>query len=157
MSVEKVKEYFKGTDVEDRIAVRNSPSDTVEHAAQVCGCTVGEIAKTMSFMLSSGPILIISAGDMKINNSKFKAFFGEKARMIPFDDVERIIGHAPGGVCPFAVNEGVKVYLDESIFRFKDLHIAAGSDNATINLTTDEIEKYSNAAGRIDVCKPIEG
>ncbi len=157
MSVELVRAYFKGTKYEERITIQPTLSDTVEHAAQVIGCEPQEIAKTMSFLVDDQPILIVCAGDAKISNPKYRAFFHKKAAMIKWDQVEELIGHAPGGVCPFGIKEGVKVYLDESLWRFKTVYAAAGEPNATIALSPEELFEASNALERIDVCKlPFE-
>lgn len=156
MAIEKVKEYFKEYGMEDRILEFDVSSKTVELAAQAIGCQPKEIAKTMSFIVDENPILIVTAGDGKIANPKFKEKFQTKAKMIAPELVEQMIGHAVGGVCPFAVNEGVKVYLDISLKRFEKVYPAAGSTNSAIQLTISELEKYSNAAQWIDVCKDWE-
>ncbi|MCD8036374.1 MAG: YbaK/EbsC family protein [Clostridiales bacterium] len=153
MSFEAVKNYFRSVGAEDHITVWKETGDTVEHAAKLIGCAPAEIAKAMSFMVDGKPIMVVMAGDAKVNSSKFKACFHIKPTMIPYDQVEILIGHAPGGVCPFAVNEGVNVFLDESLRRFSTIYTAAGTDTATICLTMDELIKFSNAAGLIDVCK----
>ena len=153
MAIEKVREYFAGFGMENRILEFQESSATVELAAQALGCEGARIAKTMSFIVAEKPILILCAGDTKVDNAKYKAFFKEKARMIQFEQVEAIIGHAPGGVCPFAVNEGVLVYLDESLKRFKTVFPACGSSNSAIELTIPELEKYSGYLGWIDVKK----
>lgn len=153
MSIEKVREYFGQFGMESRILEFQESSATVELAAQALGCEGCRIAKTMSFIVSEKPILILCAGDTKVDNAKYKAYFGEKARMIQFDQVEGIIGHAPGGVCPFAVNEGVTVYLDESLKRFETVFPACGSSNSAIELTIPDLEKYSEYKAWIDVTK----
>lgn len=153
MSIEKVREYFGQFGIESRILEFQESSATVELAAQALGCEGCRIAKTMSFIVSEKPILILCAGDTKVDNAKYKAYFGEKARMIQFDQVESIIGHAPGGVCPFAVNEGVTVYLDESLKRFETVFPACGSSNSAIELTIPDLEKYSGYKAWIDVTK----
>lgn len=153
MSIEKVREYFGQFGMESRILEFQESSATVELAAQALGCEGCRIAKTMSFIVSEKPILILCAGDTKVDNAKYKAYFGEKARMIQFDQVEGIIGHAPGGVCPFAVNEGVTVYLDESLKRFETVFPACGSSNSAIELTIPDLEKYSGYKAWIDVTK----
>lgn len=153
MAIEKVREYFAGFGMENRILEFQESSATVELAAQALGCEGARIAKTMSFIVAEKPILILCAGDTKVDNAKYKAFFKEKARMIQFEQVEAIIGHAPGGVCPFAENEGVLVYLDESLKRFKTVFPACGSSNSAIELTIPELEKYSGYLGWIDVTK----
>ena len=153
MSIEKVRAYFKGYGIEDKILEFPVSSATVELAAKALNTDGCRIAKTLSFSVNEYPILIVTAGDAKIDNKKYKTFFGAKAKMLSFDEVEEKIGHAVGGVCPFAINVGVKVYLDESIKRFKTVFPACGSSNSAIELTPDELEKYSNFIEWIDVCK----
>lgn len=154
MSIEKVKEYFKQYKIEDRILEFPVSSATVELAAQALNTEPCRIAKTLSFMVADYPILIVAAGDAKVDNKKYKAYFGAKAKMLSPDEVIEKIGHAIGGVCPFAINEGVRVYLDESIKRFETIFPACGSSNSAIELTPDELEKYSSFFVEwIDVCK----
>ncbi len=154
MSIEKVREYFKGHGIEDKILEFPVSSATVELAAKALNTEGCRIAKTLSFSVNDLPILIVTAGDAKIDNKKYKAYFGAKAKMLTFDEVEEKIGHAVGGVCPFAVNDNVKVYLDESIRRFDTIFPACGSSNSAIELTPDELEKYSAFFVEwIDVCK----
>ncbi len=153
MSIEKVREYFKGYGIEDKILEFPVSSATVELAAKALNTEGCRIAKTLSFSVNDSPILIVTAGDAKIDNKKYKTFFGAKAKMLSFDEVEEKIGHAVGGVCPFAINDGVKVYLDESIKRFETVFPACGSSNSAIEMTPDELEKYSNFIEWIDVCK----
>lgn len=153
MAIEKVREYFKKFGLEEKILEFSVSSATVELAAQALGCEGSRIAKSLSFMVAEKPILIICAGDTKVDNAKYKAFFKEKARMLQFDQVESLIGHAPGGVCPFGVNEGVSVYLDESLKRFQTVFPACGSSNSAIELTIPELEKYSGFIQWIDVTK----
>ena len=143
MSIKKVKEYFKQYNMDDKILEFPVSSATVELAAQALNTEGCRIAKTLSFMVGDSPILIVTAGDAKIDNKKYKAFFGAKAKMISFEEVEEKIGHAVGGVCPFAINDGVKVYLDESLKRFETIFPACGSSNSAIELTPEELEKYS--------------
>ena len=156
MSIEKVKEYFDKFGIKDRVLEFDRSSETVELAAQAVGCEPKQITKTMSFLVGDDPILICLAGDAKIANAKYKKQFGMKAKMISFDDVENLIGHQVGGVCPFAIKEGVKVYLDESLKRFETVYPAAGSGNSAIELTIPELEKYSKYVGWIDVAKDWE-
>ena len=151
MAVDKVKKYFKQYDMEDKVIEFEVSSATVELAAQALHTEGKRIAKTMSFRLKDRYILILLAGDAKISNSKYKAFFHEKAHMLKFDEVEEAIGHPVGGVCPFAINEGIDVYLDESLKRFKTVFPACGSTNSAIELTIKELEKYSNYKEWIDV------
>ncbi|HCU32243.1 MAG TPA: EBSC protein [Ruminococcaceae bacterium] len=154
MSIGKVKEFFKSVGIDGRIIELNESSATVELAAHALGCAPERIAKTLSFKLKDDCILIVTAGDMKIDNAKYKAQFGAKAMMLKFDETAELIGHAVGGVCPFAVNDGVKVYLDESLKRFETVFPACGSSNSAIELTMAELEKYSGFLGWVDVCKP---
>ena len=154
MSIERVREYFKSFGMEGQVLELKDSSATVELAAEALGCKPERIAKTMSFMASNEPILIVTAGDVKIDNAKYKAFFGVKAKMLTVQEVDFLIGHSVGGVCPFALKEGVKVYLDESLKRFETVFPACGSANSAIELTIAQLEKYSNFLCWIDVCKP---
>ena len=154
MSIERVRKYFKSVGIDDRIKEFNESSATVELAAHALGCAPERIAKTLSFKLKDDCILIVTAGDVKIDNSKYKAQFGAKASMLKSDEASELIGHAVGGVCPFAVNDGVMVYLDESLKRFETVFPACGSSNSAIELTIPELEKYSGFIAWIDVCKP---
>ncbi len=154
MSIEKVKEYFKQFGIEDKIIELEQSSATVELAAIALGCEGQRIAKTLSFLVEEKPILVVAAGDAKIDNKKYRTFFNVKAKMISFEDVEKYIGHNVGGVCPFGINSDVKVYLDESLKRFNTVFPACGSSNSAIELTNDELQKYSsNFVSWIDVCK----
>ena len=153
MSIEKVRNYFQTLGIAERIMEFDVSSATVELAAQAVGVEGARIAKTLSFLLGDGCILIVTAGDAKIDNKKYKAKFGTKAKMLAHDDVPEYIGHAVGGVCPFAVKEVVKVYLDESLKRFETVFPAAGSANSAIELTIPELEQYSKFDGWVDVCK----
>lgn len=154
MSVEKVRAYLEHFGVAGRIREFDVSSATVELAAVAVGVEPARIAKTLSFKLGDAPILVVAAGDAKIDNSKYKHFFGMKAKMLtPEEAVERI-GHAVGGVCPFALPEDVKVYLDVSMKRFETVFPAAGSSNSAVEMTCDELERYaSNFAAWVDVCK----
>lgn len=156
MSIEKVKAYFNTFGIADKILEFDVSSATVALAAQALGCEEARIAKTLSFAMDDSCVLVVCAGDVKIDNSKFKAQFHAKAKMLPHDVVADLCGHAVGGVCPFAVNEGVKVYLDESLKRFETVFPAAGSSNSAIELTMEELEKYSAPESWVDVCKSIE-
>ena len=156
MSLEKVKQYFRGVGLEDRVKVLAQSSATVEAAAIAVGCEPARIAKTMSFLAGDEAILIVAAGDVKIDNKKYKEFFHQKAKMIPFDEVEKYVGHAPGGVCPFVIPEGVKVYLDVSLKRFEIVYPAAGTGSSAVELSVDELAKYSKMQEWIDVCKLVE-
>ena len=138
----------------DQVKEFDVSSATVELAAKAVGCEPERIAKTLSFKVDDQPILRVCAGDAKIANPKYKAEFGQKAKMLTPDEAVELIGHAVGGVCPFAINDGVKVYLDESLRRFDTIFPAAGSDNSAIELTPDELEKYSQGFEKwVDVCK----
>ena len=156
MSIDKVKQYFSQFSMEDRILEFEVSSATVALAAQALNCEECRIAKTLSFHVEDDVILIVTAGDTKIDNAKYKSFFKAKAKMLSFDEAETLIGHAVGGVCPFAVNSGVKIYLDESLKRFETVFPACGSSNSAIEFSMEELEKYSNFIQWIDVCKIIE-
>lgn len=153
MAIEKVKAYFREYGMEERIQEFDVSSATVELAAKALHCEPQRIAKTLSFMVEDKAVLIVTAGDAKIDNPKYKAKFGKKAKMLSLDEVETLVGHAVGGVCPFAVNEGVIVYLDISLKRFETVFPACGSSNSAIELTIPELEKYSGYAEWVDVCK----
>lgn len=153
MAIEKVKEYFKQWDMENKILEFDVSSATVELAAQAVGCEPKRIAKTLSFMVNEKVILIVVAGDARIDNSKYKAQLLTKAKMISPDEVMNLTGHGVGGVCPFGINEGVTVYLDESLKRFETVFPACGSSSSAIELTMSELEKYSKYSSWIDVCK----
>ena len=153
MSIDRVKAYFRELGVEDKVQELAESSATVELAAQALGVEPGRIAKTLSFMVDGSPILIVAAGDVKIDNAKYKKFFGAKAKMLTPDEAVTLIGHAVGGVCPFAVNDGVTVYLDESLKKFVTVFPACGSSNSAIELTMEELEKYSLFNEWVDVCK----
>lgn len=155
MAIEKVRAYFKTKGIEDRIQEFEVSSATVALAAQALGCDENRIAKTLSFHVKEKVVLVVAAGDAKIDNSKYKAFFGAKAKMLAYEEAEELIGHAVGGVCPFAVNEGVEVYLDESLKRFETVFPACGSSNSAIELTLNELEEYSGYISWIDVCKIV--
>ena len=139
MAIDKVREYFREYGMEDRIQEFEVSSATVALAAQALGCAPQRIAKTLSFLVDGQAILIVAAGDVKIDNAKYKKQFGTKAKMLSPDEVNELVGHAIGGVCPFAVNEGVKVYLDESLKRFETVFPACGSSNSAIELTIPEM------------------
>ena len=155
MAIEKVREYFKTKGMEERIREFEVSSATVALAAQALGCDENRIAKTLSFHVGEKVVLIVAAGDAKIDNPKYKAFFGAKAKMLTYEEAEELIGHAVGGVCPFAVNEGVEVYLDESLKRFETVFPACGSSNSAIELTINELEQHSGFVSWIDVCKIV--
>lgn len=153
MSYKSVRAYFDSMGLLDHITERGQTGDTVERAAAAIGCTVAEIAKALAFLVDGKPVMVVMAGDTKVNSSKFKACFRQKPVMIPWNQVEELTGHAPGGVCPFAVKEGTSVYLDVSLKRFSVVHTAAGTDMATIRLALPELEEHAHAAGWVDVCK----
>ncbi len=156
MSVESVKEYLKKFGIEDKVMEFEDSSATVELAAQAVGVEPARIAKTLSFKKDDGCILIVTAGDAKIDNTKFKQFFSMKAKMLSQDEVLELVGHPVGGVCPFGIKEGVPVYLDISMKRFDAVFPACGSGKSAIKLTCDELFKYSGAKEWIDVCKGWE-
>ena len=156
MAIERVKEYFRQYDMEERIIELSESSATVELAAQALGCEPARIAKSLSFMVDEKPILIICAGDVKVDNAKYTARFAAKAKMLTAEQAQTLIGHAVGGVCPFGINEGVTVYLDESLRRFTTLFPACGSANIAIELSISEMERYSGYAEWVDVCKMRE-
>ncbi len=153
MSLEKARAHLAQFGVDNRIRELAQSSATVELAAQALGCEGARIAKTLSLWLKDKPILIVTAGDAKIDNPKYKHFFGAKAKMIAGDEVEAAVGHAPGGVCPFGVNAGVTVYLDVSLKRFETVFPACGSGNSAIQCSVDELEKFCGSVEWIDVCK----
>ncbi len=153
MAIVKVKEYFNQFGIADRVQEFTVSSATVELAALALNCEPCRIAKTLSFMVDGHAVLIVTAGDAKIDNPKYKAQFGTKAKMLTPDEAETLIGHAVGGVCPFGINEGVTVYLDNSLKRFTTIFPACGSSNSAIELSIEELEKYSGYVAWIDVCK----
>ena len=154
MSIEKVRNYFRSFGVEDRIREFSVSSATVELAAVAVGVEGARIAKSLSFKVDDRPIIIVAAGDTKVDNSRYKAYFHTKAKMLTHEEAHALIGHDVGGVCPFALPEGVRVYLDESLRRFDTVFPAAGSANSAIELTCDELERYSsNFTAWVDVCK----
>ena len=153
MSVEKVRNYLAAFGAENRIQEFDVSSATVALAAEALGCEPCRIAKSIALMTPEGPVLVVAAGDAKIDNQKYKAQFNAKAKMMTPEDTLAKIGYAVGGVCPFAVNAGVRVYLDESMKRFETVFPACGSSNSAIELTLDELERYSGCLGWVDVCK----
>lgn len=153
MSVERVRNYLKQWNLQDRVKEFEVSSATVELAAQAVGCEPARIAKTLSFLVQDHAVLIVAAGDVKVDNAKYKALFHTKAKMLSADQVTEMIGHAVGGVCPFGVKEGVEIYLDESLKRFQTVFPAAGSGNSAIEVTMEELETYSGSAKWVDVCK----
>ena len=151
MSVIKVKEYFKQFDMEARVQEFDVSSATVELAAKALHCEPARIAKSLSFMVCGIPTIIVIAGDVKVSNSKFKQQFNTKAKMLTFEEVESLIGHKVGGVCPFAVNDGVAVYLDVSLKKYDTVFPACGSSNSAIELTISELERFSNFKEWVDI------
>lgn len=156
MSIERARAYLAEKGVADRIRELDHSSATVDLAAEALGVEPARIAKTLSFMLHETPILIVAAGDAKIDNHKYKSFFGVKAKMLTPEEAETLIGHAVGGVCPFGVPENVKIYLDRSLTRFKTVFPACGSSNSAIELTIPELEELSAMTEWVDVCKGWE-
>ncbi len=155
MSLNTVKEYFKKYKMENTIIVLEESTATVHDAALALNTDEARIAKTLSFLVDSKPILIVTAGNTKIDNSLYKAFFKEKAKMIPVESVEELIGHSIGGVCPFGIKDNVTVYLDNSLKHYDYVYPACGSSNSAIKLTLPELEKYSNYKEWISVSKKI--
>ena len=153
MSLERAKEYLAEKGYADHVIELEDSSATVQLAAQALGVEPGMIAKTMSFLIGEEAILILTEGTAKVDNRKYKDTFHMKAKMIPFEEVEGWIGHAPGGVCPFGIKEGIKVYLDESLKQFNTVYPAAGNDHSAVKLTIAELEEVAGAVGWVDVCK----
>lgn len=153
MAIEKVREYFRSLGRENDILEFDVSSATVALAAEALGCEEAHIAKSMTFNAAGRTVMVVTAGDVKIDNAKYKQFFGAKAKMLTPDEVDEKIGHSIGGVCPFALNDGVEVWLDVSLRRFDYVYPACGSSNSAIRLTPAELEEYSHCAGWIDVCK----
>ena len=156
MSIEKAKAYLEEKGFLDHVIEFEESTATVALAAEAVGVEPGRIAKTMSFLVGEEVILILIEGMSRVDNKKFKNTFHVKAKMIPYDQVEEWIGHAPGGVCPFGIKDGVKVYLDESLKRFDTVYPAAGNDHSAVKLTIAEFEQASGATGWVDVCKEPE-
>lgn len=155
MALDKVINFFKNFNFEDKILLFQKSSATVKLASEALGCEEARIAKTLSFDVNGQTILIVVAGDVKIDNSKYKHYFKTKAKMLSYDEVEMKVGHAVGGVCPFAVNDDVKVFLDVSLKRFKTVFPACGSSNSAIELTIPQLEHFSNYIDWLDVCKLV--
>lgn len=153
MSIERGREYFRNLGIEDRVREFDVSSATVELAALAVGVEGARIAKTLSFWVGEQPVLILCAGDTKIDNRKYKDKFHTKAKMLTPEECIEVIGHPVGGVCPFGINDGVQVYLDDSMKRFETVFPAVGSGNSAIELNMDELFRYSNAIEWIDVCK----
>ena len=157
MAFDKAKAYLEEKGFGDRVKEFEVSSATVELAAIAVGTEPARIAKSLTFMVEDKPVMIICAGDVKIDNSKYKGMFHTKAKMLTPEQVENLIGHAIGGVCPFGIKEGVDVYLDESMKRFDTIYPACGSSNSAVKLTCEELEMLSGSLGWIDVCKLVEG
>ena len=153
MAIEKAKEHLKQYGLEDRVIELAESSATVQLAAQAVGCEMGEIAKTLSFLIGDEAILILAEGTARIDNHKFKEQFHAKAKMIPPEQVEQYVGHAPGGVCPFGAKPEVKVYLDESLRKYRIVYPAAGNDHSAVRLSIPELELTSGSQGWVNVCK----
>ena len=156
MAVEKVKAFFARFGMESRVMEFEESCATCELAAQAIGCEPARIAKTLSFMVEGAPILVVAPGDTRIDNAKFKAQFHTRPKMLSHEQAAELIGHAVGGVCPFAVNEGVAIYLDESLRRFDTVVPSAGSSNSLVELSIPELERFAQPAGWVDVCKIVE-
>lgn len=156
MSAEKAKAHLERFGLADRITTFNESSATVELAARALGCEPARIAKSLTFSVNGTPVMIVAAGDVKIDNAKYKARFGAKAKMLSPDEVIRLIGHPVGGVCPFGINEGAEVYLDNSLRRFDRVFPAAGSGNTAVDLSIGELEECSCSKDWVDVTKPSE-
>lgn len=157
MAIERVRAYFAEKGIADKILEFDVSSATVALAAQALQCEACRIAKTLSFHVGEKVVLIVAAGDVKVDNKKYKAQFGTKTKMLTLEEAEPLIGHAVGGICPFAVNDGVEVYLDQSLRRFETVFPACGSSNSAVELTPSELEQYaSNFIAWVDVCKTIE-
>ena len=153
MSIERVREYFAKENIKASIMEFDASSATVELAAQAVGCEPRRIAKTMACKINESAILVITAGDAKVDNAKYKKQFGTKAKMVPVDELEALVGHAIGGVCPFGINDGIVVYMDESLKRFTTVFPACGSANSAVEMTIPQLEEYAKITARVDVCK----
>lgn len=156
MSLEKAESYLKEAGFLDHVIELKESTATVALAAEALGVEPGMIAKTMSFLQGEQPVLILTEGTAKVDNRKYKDTFHVKAKMIPFEQVEEVTGHAPGGVCPFGIKDGIEVYLDESLKRFEMVYPAAGDDHSAVRLTIPELEEVSGAKGWGDVCREPE-
>ena len=156
MSLVKAKEYLKKFHLDGNVIEFHESTATVREAAEALGCKDAEIAKTMAFLVDDSPILIVASGDKKIDNSKFKQTFHTKAKMIPSEELETLVGHTAGGVCPFGINSNVKVYLDVSLKEFDTVYPACGTSNSAVKLTIPELEETSNYVEYVDVCKKPE-
>ena len=155
MAFENAKKHLEQFGLSDRVREFSQSSATVELAAQALGCEPARIAKSLTFMVGGEPVMVVTAGDMKVDNAKYKAEFGTKAKMLTPAEVDELIGHSVGGVCPFGIKDGVRVFLDNSLKRFDRVFPACGSGNTAVELTVDELEKCSGCEKWIDVCKNI--
>ena len=153
MSIERARAYLKEFGMEERIMELAESSATVELAAEALHCEPERIAKTLSFLVGEAPVIVVTAGDARIDNHKYKMLFHKKPKMIPGEECEKYIGHRPGGVCPFCLPPTADVYLDISLKRFDVIYPAAGTDHSAVRLTPEELEKYAGAKGWVDVCK----
>lgn len=156
MSIEQAREYLGRFGYENKIIEFDVSSATVLLAAKALGCEPCMICKSLTFNVNNGAVMILAAGDAKVDNGKYKSFFGVKAKMLTPDEVESLVGHKIGGVCPFGIKDGVKVYLDDSMKRFDYIYPAAGSSNSAIKLTLEELERLSGAVSWVDVCRLAE-
>lgn len=156
MALEEAKKYIEDLGYGDRVMVFEVSSATVELAAKAVGTEPEKIAKSLTFKVEDKPIMILCAGDAKVSNSKYKAFFHTKAKMLTFDEVHELIGHDVGGVCPFGIKDGVDVYLDESLKRFEFVYPACGSANSAVKLSIEELEKVSGYIQWVDICSVPE-
>ena len=152
-TIDKVRDYLRSVGLEDRLIVTDQSSATVELAAKAVGTEPGRIAKSLTFLAEGKPVMILAAGDARVDNRKFKDRFHTKAKMIPWDQVEAYVGHEPGGVCPFALKEGVAVYLDVSLKQYDTVYPAGGSPNSAVRLSPEELERISGSLGWVDVCR----
>ena len=152
-TIDKVRDYLRSVGMEDRLIVTDQSSATVELAAKAVGTEPGRIAKSLTFLTEGKPVMILAAGDARVDNRKFKDRFHTKAKMIPWDLVEDYVGHEPGGVCPFALKEGVSVYLDVSLKQYDTVYPAGGSPNSAVRLSPEELERISGSLGWVDVCR----
>ena len=156
MSLKRAEEYLENKGFLDQVIELEESTATVAMAAEALGVEPGMIAKTMSFLQGENAVLILTEGTARVDNRKYKDTFHVKAKMIPFDQVEEVIGHAPGGVCPFGINDDIEVYLDESLKKFDTVYPAAGNDHSAVKLTIPELEQVADANGWVDVCKETE-
>ena len=155
MSLKRAEEYLENKGFLDHVIELADSTATVAEAAEALGVEPGMIAKTMSFLQGENAVLILTEGTARVDNRKYKDTFHVKAKMIPFDQVEEVIGHAPGGVCPFGINDDIEVYLDESLKKFDTVYPAAGNDHSAVKLTIPELEQAADTKGWVDVCKEV--